>query len=62
MPKKQAVRHQKSLRKCEILEENHCASVPKLVEAENEAILVEVENRTWYNSLKGYGLRIALFV
>ena len=28
----------------------------KLVEAENEAIPVEAENRTWYNPLKGYGL------
>lgn len=31
-------------------------SMTKLVEAENEAIPVEAENRTWYNSLKGYGL------
>ncbi len=30
--------------------------VAKLVEAENEAILVEVENGTWYNPLMGYGL------
>ena len=36
--------------------------VPKLVEAENEAILVEVENRIWYNLLKDYGYAIVLFV
>jgi hypothetical protein len=30
--------------------------VAKLVEAENEVILMEVENKIWYNSLKGYGL------
>ena len=35
--------------------------VAKLVEAENEAILVEVENGTWYNLLKGYGLRHSPF-
>ncbi len=35
--------------------------VSKLVEAENEAILVEEENRTWYNPSKGYGLRHSLF-
>ena len=35
--------------------------VAKLVEAENEAIPVEVENGTWYNPLKGYGLRHSLF-
>ena len=28
----------------------------KIVEAENEAIPVEAENKTWYNPLKGYGL------
>lgn len=31
-------------------------AVAKLVEAENKAIPVEAENRTWYNPLKGYGL------
>ena len=35
--------------------------MPKLVEAENEAIPVEVENGTWYNPLKGYGLRHSPF-
>ena len=35
--------------------------MPKLVEAENEAILVEVENRIWYNLLKDYGLRHSPF-
>ena len=39
-----------------------CEGVPKLVEAENEAILVEVENRIWYNLLKDYGYAIVLFV
>ena len=34
----------------------HGFAVAKLVEAENEAILVEVENGTWYNPLMGYGL------
>lgn len=33
--------------------------MPKFVEAENEAILVE--NRIWYNPLKGYGLRHSPF-
>lgn len=45
-----------------ILRKNDSASVPKLVEAENEALLVEVENETWYNPLKGYGLRHTLFI
>lgn len=31
------------------------------MEAENEAILVEVENRIWYNLLKDYGLRHSSF-
>ena len=35
--------------------------MPKLVEAENETILVEVENRIWYNLLKDYGLRHSPF-
>ena len=35
--------------------------MPKLVGMENEAILVEVENGTWYNPLKGYGLRHSPF-
>ena len=39
-----------------VLERQCCESMAKLVEAKNEAIPVEVENRTWYNSLKGYGL------
>ena len=33
----------------------------KIVEAENEAIPVEAENRTWYNLLKGYGWRHSPF-
>lgn len=40
---------------------NTGVGIPKFVEVENEGILVEVENRTWYNSLKGYGLRHGLF-
>ena len=32
------------------------------MEAENEAIPVEAENRTWYNPLKGYGLLHSLFL
>lgn len=35
--------------------------MPKLVEAENEVIPLEVENGTWYNPLKGYGLRHSPF-
>lgn len=31
------------------------------MEAENETILVEMENETWYNPLKGYGLRHSPF-
>ena len=38
-----------------LLDRQRCESVAKIVEAENEAIPVEVENRTWYNPLKGYG-------
>lgn len=44
-----------------ILCKNSSASMPKLVEAENEGILVEVENGTWYNPFKGYGLRHSPF-
>ena len=44
------------------LNRHNCAGMPKLVEAENEGILVEVENGTWYNPLKGYGLRHSPFL
>ncbi len=42
------------------LNRENCKTVAKLVEAENEVILVEVENRTWYMfyNFKGEGLTI----
>ena len=43
-------------------EGRHRVAMAKIVEAENEAIPVEAENRTWYNPLKGYGWRHSPFL